>query len=79
MTDSDHALRLAANDAARLLSHRYDDLVPLRELRAGFTFEGERASFGSFQRGDLSGTEAERTGGAHPYDSTNRTREDPPI
>ena len=51
MADPDHALRLAANDAARRLSQRFDDLVPLRELRAGFQFEGRRISFGSFQRG----------------------------
>lgn len=51
MNDPDHALRLAANDAARRLSHRYDDIVPLSELRRGFIFEGERVSFGSFQRG----------------------------
>lgn len=51
MNDPDHALRLAANDAARRLSQRYDDIVPLAELRRGFTFQGERASFGSFQRG----------------------------
>lgn len=51
MPDPDHALRVAANEAARRLSQRYDDIVPLRELRAGFMFEEERASFGSFQRG----------------------------
>lgn len=51
MNDPDHALRLAANDAARHLSQRYDDIVPLSELRRGFCFQGERASFGSFQRG----------------------------
>ena len=51
MPDPDHALRLAANDAARHLSQRFDDLVPLRELRAGFQFRGRRVSFGSFQRG----------------------------
>lgn len=51
MNDPDHALRLAANDAARRLSQRYDDIVPLSELRRGFMFAGERASFGSFQRG----------------------------
>lgn len=51
MADPDHALRLAANDASRRLSRRFDDLVPLRELRAGFVFDGRRISFGSFQRG----------------------------
>jgi len=51
MADPDHALRLAANEAARRLQQRFDDIVPLRELRAGFRFQGQRVSFGSFQRG----------------------------
>jgi len=51
VNDPDHALRLAANDAARRLSQRYDDIVPLAELRRGFELQGERTSFGSFQRG----------------------------
>lgn len=51
MPDPDHALRAAANEAARRLAQRYDDLVPLSELRAGFQFDGKRISFGSFQRG----------------------------
>ena len=51
MTDPDHALRIAANEVARRLSQRYDDVVPLHALRAGFEFAGRRISFGSFQRG----------------------------
>jgi putative restriction endonuclease len=51
VNDPDHALRLAANDAARRLSQRYDDIVPLAELRRGFELRGDRVSFGSFQRG----------------------------
>jgi putative restriction endonuclease len=51
VNDPDYTLRLAANDAARRLSQRYDDIVPLAELRRGFVFQGERVSFGSFQRG----------------------------
>jgi len=51
MADPDHALRLAANESARRLQQRFDDIVPLRELRAGFRFQGQRVSFGSFQRG----------------------------
>lgn len=51
MADPDHALRLAAHEAARRLAQRFDDLVPLAELRAGFQFDGRRISFGSFQRG----------------------------
>ncbi|MGI9094015.1 MAG: hypothetical protein ACR2F4_00370, partial [Thermoleophilaceae bacterium] len=43
MPDPDHALRMAANEAARRLSHRFDDLVPLRELRAGRRQEGPAA------------------------------------
>jgi hypothetical protein len=31
--------------------HLYDDLVPLAQLQAGFLFDGERVSFGSFQKG----------------------------
>lgn len=36
---------------ARRLAQLYDDLVPLAQLQAGFIFEGERVSFGSFQKG----------------------------
>jgi putative restriction endonuclease len=49
--DPDHELRLAAHQRARYLGQRYDDLVPVTVLREGFTFRGERISFGSFQRG----------------------------
>ncbi|CAN5526704.1 HNH endonuclease [soil metagenome] len=51
MNDPDHELRLAVNEAARRLSQRFEDIVPLAELRRGFTYEGERTSFGSIQRG----------------------------
>jgi putative restriction endonuclease len=51
VNDPDHRLRVAAIGAARGLSQRFDDLVPLGELRKGFLLDGERMSFGSFQRG----------------------------
>lgn len=35
----------------RLLAQRYDDLVPRSVLLDGFPFEGQRISFGSFQKG----------------------------
>jgi putative restriction endonuclease len=49
--DPDHELRVAANQRARELGQRYDDLVPVAALREGFMFRGERISFGSFQKG----------------------------
>lgn len=49
--DPDLALRRAAVARARELAQTYDDLVPLNRLREGFSFEGERVSFGSFQKG----------------------------
>jgi putative restriction endonuclease len=49
--DPDHELRVAAHEAARRLSQRYDDLVPRAVLQQGFSFRGERISFGSFYRG----------------------------
>ncbi|HEX8742505.1 MAG TPA: HNH endonuclease [Thermoleophilaceae bacterium] len=49
--DPDHDLRVAAHAKARELARRYTDLVPVAALREGFVFEGERISFGSFQRG----------------------------
>ncbi len=49
--DPDLAVRQAAVAQARRLGLVYDELVPLAELRAGFIFEGERVSFGSFQKG----------------------------
>lgn len=49
--DPDLALRQAAVTRARQLVQLYDDLVPLAQLQAGFVFEGERVSFGSFQKG----------------------------
>jgi putative restriction endonuclease len=49
--DTDLALRQAAVGRARQLIQAYDDLVPIRELREGFEFAGERVSYGSFQKG----------------------------
>lgn len=49
--DPDHRLRQAALDKARELARVFDDVVPLGVLREGFRFEGERVSFGSFQKG----------------------------
>jgi putative restriction endonuclease len=49
--DPDHALRAAAVARARELAVAYNDLVPVARLREGFHFEGERVSFGSFQKG----------------------------
>ncbi len=49
--DPDLSLRQAAVARARELAQTYDDLVPLARLREGFGFDGERVSFGSFQKG----------------------------
>lgn len=49
--DPDHELRLAALARARQLNELYTDFVPVQALRLGFDFGGQRASFGSFQRG----------------------------
>jgi putative restriction endonuclease len=49
--DPDFELRVAAHGRARELGQRYDGLVPVSALREGFTFRGQRISFGSFQRG----------------------------
>lgn len=49
--DPDLALRQAAITRAIELRTAYDDLVPIRALRQGFHFRGQRISFGSFQRG----------------------------
>ena len=49
--DPDYALRLAAVQRARQLADTYTDLVPLSTLREGFTFDGERVSFGSLMKG----------------------------
>lgn len=77
--DPDHELRVAANNRARELSHRYDDVVPLAALREGFIHDGRRISFGSFQKGihrpkEMRGpaaltllTSAPRPGRAAPY------------
>jgi putative restriction endonuclease len=47
----DLGLRQAALEHVRELQRRYDDLIPLQALGAGFTFEGRRISFGSFYSG----------------------------
>jgi putative restriction endonuclease len=49
--DPDLALRQAAITRAIELREAYDDLVPRAVLLEGFTFRGQRVSFGSFQRG----------------------------
>ncbi len=49
--DPDHALRLAAIEHVRGLDARYDQLVPLAVLRAGFPYAGRRVPFNSFQSG----------------------------
>lgn len=47
----DTELRNAALEHVRELQRRYDDLVPVRALGAGFQFRGRRVSFGSFYSG----------------------------
>jgi putative restriction endonuclease len=49
--DPDLALRQAAIERAIELREVYDDLVPRTALLEGFSFRGQRISFGSFQRG----------------------------
>lgn len=49
--DPDRELRLAAQDKARELNRRFQDVVPFPAIREGFAFGGERVSFGSFQKG----------------------------
>jgi putative restriction endonuclease len=49
--DPDLALRQAAVARARQLIQAFDDLVPIERLREGYQFEGQRISFGSFQKG----------------------------
>lgn len=49
--EHDRLLRQAAFDRVRELSHRHDDLVPLRFLKEGFWFAGRRISYGSFFSG----------------------------
>ena len=49
--EHDFELRAAAIDQARELQRRFNDLVPLDALRAGFKFSGQRISFGSFFSG----------------------------
>jgi putative restriction endonuclease len=47
----DLELRQGAVEAVRRLSERYDDIIPVQVLRNGFSFRGERISFGSFYSG----------------------------
>jgi putative restriction endonuclease len=49
--DPDQALREAAIQAADTLATAYDQIVPRSILLQGFEHQGERVSFGSFQRG----------------------------
>ena len=49
--DLDFDLRRAALEHVRVLSQRFDDLIPVDALRAGFSFDGQRVSFGSFYSG----------------------------
>jgi putative restriction endonuclease len=51
LAELDIDLRRAALDRVRELSRRYDDLIPVEALRAGFSFEGRRVSVGSFYSG----------------------------
>jgi hypothetical protein len=47
----DLELRQTAFEHVRALSRRYDDIIPVDELRKGFAFRGERVSLGSFYSG----------------------------
>jgi putative restriction endonuclease len=47
----DVELRQAAMDRVRELQRRYDDLIPVTALKAGFEYRGQRVSFGSFFKG----------------------------
>lgn len=47
----DLELRQTAFDHVRALSRRYDDIIPVDELRKGFAFRGQRVSLGSFYSG----------------------------
>ena len=49
--DPDHALRTSAISRARELALMFNDIVPLVQIRSGFTHQGRRVSFGSFQKG----------------------------
>jgi len=40
--DFDFDLRRAALEHVRVLSQRFDDLIPVDALRAGFSFDGQR-------------------------------------
>ena len=49
--DPDTALRQAALQRAWDLQQAFREVVPLKAIREGFIFAGERISFGSFQKG----------------------------
>ena len=49
--DPDLGLRQEAVAHVRRLIQAHDDLVPLARLREGFHFNGQRVSYGSFQKG----------------------------
>lgn len=49
--DSDYELRLVAIGRVNDLSRDFGGLIPVQALREGFTFAGERVSFGSFYSG----------------------------
>jgi putative restriction endonuclease len=78
--DRDIELRRAALDHVRELQRRFDDLVPVGALRAGFQFRSRRVSFGSFYNGifrpkEMSGpaalalvTTAPKVGRPAPYE-----------
>ena len=78
--ERDIELRRAALDQVRELQRRFDDLVPVGALRAGFEFRGGRVSFGSFFNGifrpkEMSGpaalslvTTAPKVGRPAPYE-----------
>jgi putative restriction endonuclease len=47
----DLELRRTALDRVRVLQRAYDDLIPQQALAAGFIYQGNRVSFGSFYSG----------------------------
>ena len=49
--DPDTALRQAALQRAWDLQQAFHEVVPMSAIREGFFFNGERVSFGSFQKG----------------------------
>jgi hypothetical protein len=63
--DPDLGLRQVAVSRARELAQRYDDLVPLAQLQAGFVFDDQRVSFGSFQRASTAPASSEARPRSH--------------